>query len=200
MEAVMTFQMLQALLWAAALAALLASAWTDLRDRIIPDELVGAVAASGLCLGLMLAPGQIWISLIVAVLVVIGLGMLAHFGMMGGGDVKLIGATTLLVPLDQIGQLMAFIAVAGGLLSCVYLFLRRFVRAGSLAKSPSHTEAIAAMDGESQGLFSNECARIAAGGPMPYAFAIVGGVAGTFAGEIPRCLSANFCFFWASLS
>jgi prepilin peptidase CpaA len=196
----MIFQAIQAVLWTVALTALIATAWTDLKDRIIPNELAAVVAMSGLCISLMLRPEQVWISLIVAVLVVIGLGVLAHFGMMGGGDVKLIGATTLLVPLDQIGQLMAFIAVAGGLLSCVYLFLRRFVRTDSLAKSPSHAEAVAAMDGESRGLFSNECARIAAGGPMPYAFAIVGGVAGTFAGEIPRCLSANFCFFLASLS
>lgn len=196
----MIFQAIQAMLWTVALTALIATAWTDLKDRIIPNELAAVVAMSGLCISLMLRPEQVWVSLIVVVLVVIGLGMLAHFGMMGGGDVKLIGATTLLVPPDQIGQLIAFIAVAGGLLSCVYLFLRRFVRASSLAKSPSHAEAVAAMDGQSQGLFSNECARIAAGGPMPYAFAIVGGVAGTFAGEIPRCLSANFCFFWASLS
>ena len=199
MEAAMIFQTLQALLWAAALTALLASAWTDLRDRIIPDELVGVVAASGLCLGLMLAPGQIWLSLIIAVLVLFGLGVLAHFGLIGGGDVKLISATTLLVPPSQVWQLMVFIALAGGLLSCVYLFLRCALRAGPLGKLPSSAEA-AETGPAMRGSFSNECARIAEGGPLPYALAILGGVAGTLAGELPRCLSANFCFFWGSPS
>ena len=200
MEAAMTFQMLQALLWAAALAALLASAWTDLKDRIIPDELVGAVAASGLCLGLMLAPGQVWVSLIIAVLVLFGLGVLAHFGLIGGGDVKLISATTLLVPPGQVWQLMVLIALAGGLLSCVYLFLRYALRAGVLGKLRSSAEAAAEARPAMRGSFSNECARIAEGGPLPYALAILGGVAGTFAGELPQCLSANFCFFWGSPS
>ena len=135
------------------------------------------------------------VGLIVVVLVVIGLGVLAHFGMMGGGDVKLIGATTLLVPLDHVGQLLAFIAVAGGVLSCVYLVLRRSIRAGHLAKPPTPVEAAAATGREPGGLLPNECARIAAGDPMPYALAIVGGAVGTFAGELPQCLSANFCFF-----
>jgi len=194
----MIFQAIHAVLWTVTLTALLATAWTDLKDRIIPNELAGVVAMSGLCLSLLLRPEQTWMSLIVVVLVVTGLGVLAHFGLMGGGDVKLIGAATLLVPLEHVGQLMAFIALAGGLLSCVYLVLRHWVRVSRLAKPPAPAGGGADLTPQPGGLFAHECARIAAGGPMPYALAIVGGVAGTLAGEVPQCLFANFCFFSAS--
>jgi prepilin peptidase CpaA len=190
----MILQVLPAVLWALALTALLASAWTDLKDRIIPNELAGVVAASGLCLCLLLRPEQTWISLVVVVLMLIGLGVAAHFGMLGGGDVKLISATTLLVPPDHVGYLMALIAMAGGLLSCVYLVLRYALRHSRAGKSSAEGGR------DSMGSISNECARIAAGGPMPYALAILGGVAASFAGELPQCLSASFCFFWGSPS
>ena len=191
----MIFDVLHTLAWAVALTALLASAWTDLKDRIIPNELVGLIAVAGLCLSLMLRPEQTWISLMAAALVLIGLGVLAHWGVMGGGDVKLISATTLLVPPDHVGQLMVFIAMSGGLLSGVYLLGRHLLRSSDLRKSVSYPEAGGERGGNSEGWFSGECARVAAGGSMPYALAILGGVAGVIAGEIPQCLSANFCSF-----
>lgn len=187
----MIFHIFHALVWVVALTALLASAWTDLKDRIIPNELAGLVAASGMGLSLMLRPEQTWIAFAAAALVLSGLGVLAHYGVMGGGDVKLIGAATLLVPPGHIGQLMAFIAIAGGLLSVVYLLARYTLVHRSKRKLQPEFGKIA----DSAGWFSSECARMAAGGPMPYALAILGGVAGTIAGEFPQCLSANFCSF-----
>ena len=176
---------LQAALWAIALAAILASAYTDLKDRIIPNELACLVAASGIALGLLTRPGQMPLSLLAAIALLFALGALAHFHMIGGGDVKLISAAALLVPPADIGKLLVFIALAGGVLSCAYLLARRALKGGGLG----------AMTENSQDWLSREGARIAAGGPMPYAVAILGGLATLIAREVPRCLSANFCFF-----
>lgn len=191
----MIFHVLHAVLWTVPLMALLASAWTDLKDRIIPNELVALVALSGLGLGLLLRPDAIWISLLAAMLVLLVLGLAAHFGMMGGGDVKLISAATLLVPPGYVGQLIVFIALAGGLLSAGYLLARLMVGNRPVGRSLLSAEAADGDCGGPGGWVSNECARIAAGGPMPYALAILGGVAITLAGELSRCLSANFCSF-----
>jgi prepilin peptidase CpaA len=183
--------LLHAALWAVALIALAASAWTDLKHRIIPDELVGLTAASGLGLSLALRPDDTWIGMLAAALILFGLGTLAHCGLIGGGDVKLISAATLLVPPGHIGALLLLIALSGGFLSGAYLVARAMLRRSHAGgPTPGDDDAL-----EAGGWFSNECARIAAGGPMPYALAILGGVAGTIAGELPQCLSAGFCSF-----
>ena len=66
-------------------AALVASAWIDLKERIIPNELAGLAAASGLGMSLILRPDETWISMLVAVMALPGLGIMAHYGMIGGG-------------------------------------------------------------------------------------------------------------------
>jgi prepilin peptidase CpaA len=221
----MMLDSLHALLWAAALTALAASAWTDLKLRIIPNALSGVVAASGLGLSLMLRPEGTWIGLLAATFTLFGLGVFAHYGVMGGGDVKMIGAATLLVPPALIGQLFACIALAGGLLACAYLVARRALRSGHSEQLPASAEAgggAGAFSSKvetgsrrenatkqtarapfqynrngkgSSGLIASECARIVAGGSLPYALAILGGVAGVTAGELSRCLYASFCSF-----
>ncbi len=189
----MLFHVFHAALWVLALTALLTSAWMDLKDRIIPNDLVILVGGSGLGLSLMLRPEQIWISLLVAVLALITLGVLAHYGMMGGGDVKLISATTLLVPPEHIGELMVLIALTGGLLSGVYLVGHWVLRRSHPGRAAVSTEAAGGHGRVPDSWFSNEYLRIAAGQPMPYALAILGGMAVFIAGELLQCLSANFC-------
>jgi prepilin peptidase CpaA len=176
---------LQMALWGIALAALVAGAYADLRDRIIPNELVCLVAVSGLALGLVVRPGQIHISLLAAICLLFALGALAHFHVMGGGDVKLISATALVIPPADIGRLLVYIALAGGVLSCAYLLARDALGRGDL-QGPHRGW---------RGWLSREGARIASGDSVPYGVAILGGFAGMIAGEIPRCLSAGFCFF-----
>jgi Flp pilus assembly protein protease CpaA len=232
---------LHAVVWAIALMALLASAYTDVKDRIIPNELVGLVAACGLALSLITRPELAWIGALAAVLALFALGTLAHYGLMGGGDVKMIAAATLLFHPAQIGTLLLFIVMAGGVLSCIYIAVRYALRkwpagfcdphrgASTDAGRPlSHRERVGVrgdilsighnpspcpsppgrgdrrrrnchfrrgLDPDGQGWLAVECARIATGGPMPYGVAIFAGVAGLLAGETPRCLPADFCFF-----
>ncbi len=192
----MSLMSFHVLFWAAGLSALLASAWTDLRDRLIPNELVGVVAVSGLALCLLVRPGQAWISVAAAIVVLFGLGVLSHFNLLGGGDVKLISATTLLVPPAQIGQLLLAIILAGGALSCVYLAARFSLSKPRSEKMPASADAAGDSGAPSDGArtwLSAECARIASGGPMPYGIAILGGVAGFVARELPQCISAISC-------
>jgi prepilin peptidase CpaA len=187
----MIHQGLHAMLCAMAFIALMASAYTDIKDRVIPNELVGLVAACGLALVLIGRPEHIWIGVPAALATLFALGTLAHYGMIGGGDAKMIAAATLLVPPSEIGTLLIFIVMAGGVLSCIYILARYALR----SRNSGHIQSPAAVAPDGRGWFGRECTRIATGGPMPYGVAIFGGAAGVLAGELPRCLPANFCFF-----
>jgi prepilin peptidase CpaA len=191
----MVVHVLHALLWTAALAALVASAWTDLKERIIPNRLVGWVAASGLGLSLVLRTDQIWISLLAASFFILALGTLAHLRVMGGGDVKLLSAATLLVPAGRIVELIVYTVIVGGVLSAAYLLAHQIVRRREPVLSFSLTAAESATGQPRKTWLSREYARIAAHCPVPYAIAILGGVAGVLAGELHRCLYANSCSF-----
>lgn len=177
--------------WAACLAALIASAITDLKRRIIPNEFAIAVAACGLALSLGLRPQQIWAVLLGAAAVFLILGVCAHYDLIGGGDVKLISAATMLVPPAHILLLIADIALAGGVLSCLYLAMGYLFRRLRFAY-PVTSQPLSAA-GKPAPWFHNECARIAAGSPVPYALAVLGGVAVYILGELPRCFSAISC-------
>lgn len=187
----MGLPIMHAIPWVVTLVALFLSAATDLKDRIVPNELVMLIAASGLALGLALRADQIWVSLLAAILVLGGLGVLAHYDLLGGGDVKLIAALTLLVPPERIGQLLIGIVLAGGLLGCVYLAARHMLRRRAVPQSDgAGPDRQASRFGR---LVKQECARIEAGEPMPYALAVFVGAVSHVARELPQCCSAISC-------
>lgn len=182
------------ILWTISLCALLWGACTDLRLRIIPDRVSLLVAASGLTIAYVLGRDDIYASLIAFVLVFTGLCVLGYYDFVGGGDVKLISAVTLLVPSADVVVLLLEIALAGGLLSCAYLFarhrLKRELQSPSKAPVATRPRWLTASNGLQQ-----EAARIIAGEPMPYAFAILGGVVFHGARELYQCRSAVYCLF-----
>jgi prepilin peptidase CpaA len=158
--------------WGVTLLALTASAAADLRARIIPNRFSILIALCGLALQFRLAPAQVWIALLAAMTVFGALGVLAHFNVLGGGDVKLISAAALLVAPDRIPLLLAEITLAGGLLSAFYLaaglVLRRWPQ---LYRRPSKTL------GSGLGKWlRREGSRAARGYPVPYALAVFCGV------------------------
>jgi prepilin peptidase CpaA len=157
-----------AALWSVCLAGLLGAAATDLRSRRIPNRIVLLVLTAGLVLQLLRGWPAAGIGLAAALAVFVALAVLAHYGFMGEGDVKLIAVMTLLVPPHGIAPLLLAIALAGGVLSCVYLALRHGLR-----RRTPQTEATSATS--IVRLMRGEAARIAAGEPMPYALAILGG-------------------------
>ena len=177
--------------WPVSLILLAVSARTDLKERIIPNELVAAVAVVGLAQGLVARPGLVWLSLFAAVVVFCGLSILAHYKIVGGGDMKLITAVTFIVPPDRVGQLLIEIALAGGLLSCFYLAAHYGLK--SPRASQSATVDVAPPESGNAQMFKTERARIAAGDSLPYAVAVLGGVSIYIAREFFLCFYAMSC-------
>lgn len=112
------------MLIAALAAMMLYAAWTDIRRREIDNGLNGAIA--------LMAPLFWWSAGLpvwpdMALQILTGLIVLALFailfamGAMGGGDVKMIGAVMLWVPLPLFLPMLTVMAVGGGILSAVML-------------------------------------------------------------------------------
>lgn len=187
----MSLYLIRVGLWAIAIVLLVAATRFDLRERIIPNRLVALIGASGLLLSLVSRPEWIWISLLAAVAVLVGLGFLAHFRLIGGGDVKLISAVTLLVPPERIGLLLLAIALVGGVISCGYLaafYVFTRPRAYKLKRAAS-----AYRFGKIPQLFQSERARILTATSVPYGAAVLGGVVVVTVSEIIKCFSVMSC-------
>jgi prepilin peptidase CpaA len=177
--------------WPATFFLLGICAKTDLKDRIIPNELVVAIAAIGLAHALLARPGLVWLSLLAAAVVFGGLGVLSHYKIIGGGDTKLISAVTLLIAPDRVGQLLIEIALAGGLLSCFYLAAHYGLK--SLSASQSTALEVVPPESGFDLIIKTERARITAGDSLPYALAVLGGVITYIAREFFQCFYAMSC-------
>jgi prepilin peptidase CpaA len=191
-EVVMSFVIIPKILWAISLIALFLSAASDLKDRIIPNELALVIAVSGLLLCLTMRPGQICLSLLAAALVFLALGVLCHYETIAGGDAKLMAAVTLLVPPGDIAELVMGIALAEGVLSCVYLGASYMVRNPCSASGDAPAGNAVSSVAEWARV---ESLRIASRKQAPYAIAILGGVIGYISRESLPCSSAMPCLF-----
>ena len=104
---------------------------TDLRARIISNRLNLAIALLAplwwWATGLTLWPG-VALQLGIAVAVFALFSGLFAIGMMGGGDVKLLGALALWLPLDALVTLLVVMALAGGLITLATVLHHRFAR------------------------------------------------------------------------
>jgi prepilin peptidase CpaA len=119
-------------LLSATLALLLVwGAATDLRSRIISNKLNIVIA--------LLAPIWWWangLSLYPDVALQLGLALLVFalftglfaLGMMGGGDVKMLGALALWMPLPAMSNLIIIMALLGGLVTIVTVIHHRVTR------------------------------------------------------------------------
>jgi prepilin peptidase CpaA len=185
--------MLPGIILTIGLAALVDAVLVDLQRRIVPNRNVLLIAVCGLSLRLWFEPGLIWLNLLAAASVLLVLGLLAHHEWIGGGDVKLISAVTLLFPLSDIGALLLGIAISGGVMGVVYLVIREtMTKISNPQICLSNTSAKGGKAGVEQ-LISGERLRIAAGESMPYAVAVLGSVIYLVVSEAIQCLSATFC-------
>jgi prepilin peptidase CpaA len=93
-------------------------------------------------------------------------------GWLGGGDVKLLGAASLIVSPGHVPAFICAVALAGGVLALVYVIASRIVAARA-PQSPVHARF------PTMGMFRRairiERWRIRRGGPLPYACAIAAG-------------------------
>ena len=157
-------------LWLAAFAVLFSAAVTDLRTREIPNGLVLVVLTLGMILQLLSGRGMLWLTLLIAGLIfVVGVG-LARIHVIGGGDVKMIAALSVLFPAALVPALLLCIALAGGVLSLFYLgaawlVQHRFAVPGEASPPANNFARIVQI----------EMGRMRANEPMPYGVAIFAG-------------------------
>jgi prepilin peptidase CpaA len=113
----------------AVLAAMLIVAATgDLRSRRIPNWLNLAIALTAIPFwwmsGLSLWP-EVAVQIGIAAAVFGFFFILFVLGMMGGGDVKLLAALGLWLPLASVVKLLVVMAIAGGVLTIAFLVRHR---------------------------------------------------------------------------
>ncbi|MDO9461468.1 MAG: prepilin peptidase [Alphaproteobacteria bacterium] len=115
--------------WIAPAASLLAIllllyvATIDIATRLIRNEICLALALLGIA-GQLASPMQVAESLIAATILLLLLLAAYRRGMIGGGDVKLLVALAIGLPLMGVVQLLTVTALAGGVLALVHLMLR----------------------------------------------------------------------------
>ncbi len=142
---------------------LVLAALHDVAARTVPNELAAAIALLGATA--QLAGGTLLTGAGAALLVFVLAALAWRRGWMGGGDVKLLGAASLMVPAGLVPTLVMATALSGGVLSLIYLSVRhRMPRAGPARPGGLVPRAIRA-----------ERWRMRRGGPMPYAVAIASG-------------------------
>jgi prepilin peptidase CpaA len=103
---------------------LLYVATIDVATRLIRNEICLALALLGI-IGQLLGPMQLVESAIVTAILLLLLLVVYTQGWMGGGDVKLLVALAIGLPLTGVVQLLTVTALAGGVLAIVHLMLRQ---------------------------------------------------------------------------
>jgi prepilin peptidase CpaA len=111
----------------------------DWRSRIIPNWLNGAIALGAIpfwiVTGLAFWPGvALHVGIAAAVFALFAIAF--HFGMMGGGDVKLLGALALWLPAGAVVQLLLIMSIAGGALTIAMAIRHRLSKAEDALEIP----------------------------------------------------------------
>ena len=103
---------------------LLYVATMDIATRLIRNEICLVLALLGIA-GQFASPMQAAESLIVATVLLLLLLVIYTRGLIGGGDVKLLVALAIGLPLTGVIDLLAITALAGGVLALVHLMMRQ---------------------------------------------------------------------------
>jgi prepilin peptidase CpaA len=146
------------------------AAMLDLAFRKIPNWLPLALTADGLVLRVL--SGELLAGIAAGTVVFILCALLWRRGLLGGGDVKLLGATATVVQAPFAASFILSVSLAGGLLALVYLALRQIVPQRGRARPATLVARIARI----------EQRRIGQCRSLPYACAIAAGAFFTLAG------------------
>jgi len=114
---------------------LVVAAVGDLRRRIIANRLNLAIALLAVpwWLAVGLSPGGIAVQLATSLLLLLFFAGCFALGWMGGGDVKLLAALGLWLPVAQVAQLLVWMAIGGAVLAAAMLVgQRRLCASGPL--------------------------------------------------------------------
>jgi prepilin peptidase CpaA len=168
---------LHTLLLFAAAASLMFAAAHDVAVRTVPNRVSLIVAAAGL--GLNTLDGHLAQALFGGALVFAGCWFCWRRGWIGGGDVKLLSACTLLVPPVSVPELVLSTAIAGAALALLYLALEavltRLLPGGGAARPTGLLGRV----------WRVERRRIRRRLSLPYACAICAGVLLTLSVSVP---------------
>lgn len=108
---------------------LLMAAWTDIKTRTISNELNATIALLGMVFW-FIAGETIWPDIAIRVGIALGLflvcALLFLMKWMGGGDVKMIGALALWLPLQALIAMLTVMALAGGVISAFLLIRQKW--------------------------------------------------------------------------
>jgi len=120
-------------------AMLIVAATGDLRTRTIPNWLNGAIALGAIPFWLV-SGLSFWLDMAIQIgvaLAVFALFALAfHLGAMGGGDVKMVAALALWLPLGAVIKLLVIMSIAGGVLTVAMLVRHRLAKSGKELEIP----------------------------------------------------------------
>ena len=110
---------------------LIVGAVTDIRERVISNRLNLAIAISAplywWATGIALWPG-VGIQVGMAFVIFAIFALLFALGLMGGGDVKLLGALALWLPWQEMGKLLVIMAIVGGVITVATLLYHKLRR------------------------------------------------------------------------
>ena len=144
-------------------AMLLIASLHDLVARTVPNWLAAVLAVLGI--GLRALSGSLLAGTCAGVVVFVLAAICWRRGWMGGGDVKLLAASAIVVPPSLVLSFIAAVSMSGGVLAILYLIAGRLVtrpRAGRPRSLLARALRV-------------ERWRIHRGGPLPYACAIAAG-------------------------
>jgi len=117
---------------------LLVGAATDIASRIIPNRLNALIAV--LAIAWWLANGFGWAAILAQIGLAAGVllvfALFFHLGWMGGGDVKLLAALALWLPIEKMAGLLVWMALGGGVLTLVMLVAHRLRHAEGRPEVP----------------------------------------------------------------
>ncbi len=143
----------------------------DVVGRTIPNRIALLIALIGL---LQAARGHTLLASALVSAAIFAAGFLAYRqGLLGGGDVKLLAATSLLISPWRVPLQLEAIAIAGGLLAILYLLAGTLVPAPAPARPPHRLGRALRV----------EMWRIRRRGPLPYGVAIAFGTVTLLAGH-----------------
>jgi prepilin peptidase CpaA len=117
-------------------------AYTDWRTRRIPNEfIVGILALAALRMALIHDPSEALYTLVANAALFVATFLLFWRGLLGGGDVKLISSTGLLIGYHDVFAFLFVMSVSGGLIAIAMVAYDKFglrqVRASALADEPT---------------------------------------------------------------
>ena len=120
-------------------AMLIVAATGDLRTRTIPNWLNAAIAAGAIPFWLT-SGFSIWpdmaLHVAVAAFVFVLFAIAFYVGAMGGGDVKMVAALSLWLPLGAVVKLLVIMSIAGGVLTIAMIVRERMAKSGKRLEIP----------------------------------------------------------------